>query len=171
MDAADYSTPSEVPGGTDYYYSTITAKETQSIDQFAEKNGCNGAHLRAWNNLPNPYVYANQTLKIWHPVHLLRHSTAKTEAPSGTNKKMESPMTVPANIVANGSSISGGSQKPIPVKKPAGPQKQYLFHKVKDKETMGDLSRRYGISVDALMALNNAADIKPGMLVKIKELK
>jgi LysM repeat protein len=46
-----------------------------------------------------------------------------------------------------------------------------LFHKVKDKETLGDLARRYSVSEDALMRLNNTAEVKAGMLVRIKELK
>jgi membrane-bound lytic murein transglycosylase D len=178
VDGNDYSTPSDVPGGTNYYYSTVTARETQLLDEFAEKNSCNGAQLRAWNNLPNHYVYANQTLRVWHPVHLLRHTVEKTEAPGSPVKKMESPAPVPSNVRANPVAAAAGNstaaiKPPVPITRPAsaGPQKQYLFHKVKDKETMGDLSRRYGISVDALMQLNNTADLKAGMLIRIKELK
>ncbi len=175
VDANEYSTPSDAPGGTSYYYTTVVAKETQLLDQFAEKVGSNGAQLRAWNNLPNHYVYANQSIKIWHPVHVLRHNSEKIEASAAASKKMDSPTPVPSNIAVGSATASNvaasGPKPPVPVKKPAGPQKQYLFHKVKDKENLGDLSRRYGISVDALMLLNNTAEIKPGMLVKIKELK
>lgn len=176
VDANEYITPSDVPGGTSYYYTTVAVNETQMVDQFAARVGCNGAQLRAWNSLPNHYVYANQTLKVWHPVHVLRHTGDKTEMAVPTAaaaKKLDSPVPVPSNVAAKPAAAKAnepGKKPAVIVKKSNEPQKQYLFHKVKDKESLSDIARRYGISVDSLMMLNNTAEIKSGMLIRIKEL-
>ena len=174
LDANDYTPPADhVPGGTQYYYTTIKCSEADLLDQFAAKAGCNGAQLRAWNNLPNHYVYPDQTLKVWHPVPAIKHIGAIESPVAANNKKTEAATAPTSRLIVT--TVSGGAAPAPtgakPATKPAGPQKQYQFHKVKDKETMGDLSRRYGVSEDALMNLNNTSDLKPGMLVKIKEIK
>jgi membrane-bound lytic murein transglycosylase D len=251
LDGSEYANVSGdgATTGNQYYFTNVAVSETDLADRFAAKIGASGVQLRAWNKLINPYVYANQTIKLWHPVHVIKHvggidvaAAIKTEVPA-------SPVRVPSNATApkpaaattvtstkpspNGGSttvttitrpatnppakaavgtkptVSGGAvavsartntgnttlvqptaakpsvptstvnaapitAKPAPttiIKTSSGTQTQYLFHKVKDKETLGDLARRYSVSEDALMRLNNTAEVKAGMLVRIKELK
>lgn len=176
VDASAYPAPSDAAAhnGVNYYCTTINCSETDIVDRFAAKSGYSGAQLRAWNNLSNHYVYPNQSLKVWHPVPALKHFGG-IEAPVSAAPSRPTPAAadVPSSRLIV-TTVSGGAAaapaKPA-VQRPATPQKQYQFHKVKDKETMSDLARRYGVSEDALIALNNTADVKPGMLVKIKELK
>jgi membrane-bound lytic murein transglycosylase D len=251
LDGSEYANVSGdgITSGNQYYFTNVAVSETDLADRFAAKIGASGVQLRVWNNLANPYVYANQTVKIWHPVHVIKHvggidvaAAQKTEVPASpvrvpSNATAPKPSTAPATTVTSTKpSPNGGSTtvttitrpatnpptkptvgatpaKPttgVPVStvnsgtsttlvKPSAPttgtavsatpvttkptasttiiksssstQTQYLFHKVKDKETLGDLARRYSVSEDALMRLNNTAEVKAGMLVRIKELK
>ena len=259
LDGSEYANVSGdgTTSGNQYYFTNVAVSETDLADRFAAKIGASGVQLRVWNNLINPYVYANQTVKIWHPVHVIKHvggidvaAAIKTEVPASpvrvpSNATAPKPSTAPATTVTStkpspnggsttvttiirpatnpptkatagatpakptasgatavpvgsntgnstatlvkpsatsGPSASTGTVSATPVTaKPAssttiiktssGSQTQYLFHKVKDKETLGDLARRYSVSEDALMRLNNTAEIKAGMLLRIKELK
>lgn len=261
LDSNHYNSDADLTnnGSNQYFYTTINVAETNLADEYASKIGASGVQLRAWNRLTTPYVYANQSLKVWHPVHVIKHmggidvAANKTETPAapvkidpkvkaqatpaGASKPTAPVVTTATKPNANGGSTTvttytrpasastiqaatgkpvanNGGLKPIinsantaattttatkpvtttsqgalatttavkptttsaPVTRPAGtstgaPQKQYQFHKIKDNESMADLSRRYGVSMDALILLNNTADVKPGMLVKIKELK
>jgi membrane-bound lytic murein transglycosylase D len=153
LEGADYYSTDPAANGA-YYQTLVKCNEPEFVDRFAQKIGTTGAHLRAWNNIEGIYVQPNQTLRIWKPVPVLKH-LAGVEAP--VEKPVETPIpTEKVNAAAPTSLKATG--------------KQYLFHKVSDGESIHDLSRRYGVSVDRLVALNNVTELRVGMLLRIKEI-
>jgi membrane-bound lytic murein transglycosylase D len=203
LEAAEYE-PSTDFGDGKYYMTQITPSESEYVDRFAQKIGCTGAQLRAWNNLPNHFVYPNEPLKIWNPVLVQKHSKDRIEAPkvnataatkptspasgkptaAGT-KPTTVPVTAttgkPTTATATTTSTvkpttaAATTTKPVVVVKPQQPAaangKEYQWHTVAKGEKLSDISRRYGVSTDALMMLNNTSDIKAGQRLKIKEIK
>jgi membrane-bound lytic murein transglycosylase D len=110
-------------------------------------------------------------------------NTVVVGQPSG-NKPAANPSArpvaaAPASTAPNDVTSPSGAAKPAAnapttiIRKAGsgGPQKQYQFHKVKEGENLASLARRYNVSLDQLQVLNETTEVKPGALVKIKELK
>ncbi len=116
LDNSQYSGDAEVASGSNqYYYTNISVNQTDLTDQFAARIGASGIQLRAWNQLTTPYVYANQSLKIWQPVHVIKHMggiEVKPEiaaAPVKIDPKAKASATAP-----NGKPAAGAAAKPTP---------------------------------------------------------
>jgi membrane-bound lytic murein transglycosylase D len=173
LDANEYRGSSDFGDGQ-YYMTQITPHEADYADRFAEKLGVSGAQLRAWNDLQNQFVYPDSPLKIWNPVLVQQSSRQRIEIPgtsaaAAKTKKVDQVSTTPPPAVA---SKPQAPATPAPKPKPAaGPQKEYQWHVVRANESMNDISRRYSVSMDALMALNNTNQVKAGDRIKIKEIK
>jgi membrane-bound lytic murein transglycosylase D len=171
LDGEDYRVSSDFGDGK-YYVTQVTPHEADYADRFAEKIGVSGAQLRAWNNLPNQWVYPNQPLKIWNPVLVQKSSRERIELPAdkpNKTKKMDAMLTTPAPATASQPQTPA---TPAPKPKPTtGPTKEYQWHVVKKNESMSDIARRYSVSIDALMALNKTSEVKVGQRIMIKELK
>lgn len=165
LDAHDY-TPTGALGDGRYYETTVTVKEVDFVERFAEKNNLSAAQVRAWNNLPNNFVYPDQQLKIWSPVLVQKHSKERIEAPAPKVKKVENFTATPTQPSTVKPTAAAETAKP-----PVPKQKEYQWHTVGRNESLSDVARRYGVSTDALMMLNNTAEVKVGMRLKIKELK
>jgi membrane-bound lytic murein transglycosylase D len=168
LDAGEY-TPTGALGDGRYFQTTVTVKEVDFVERFAAKNNLSAAQVRAWNKLPNNFVYPDQQLKIWNPVLVQKHSKERIEAPAPKVKKVDNFTEAPAKpseVKATKPSGAGDAAK-----SPVAKQKEYQWHTVGRNESLSDVARRYGVSTDALMLLNNTADVKAGMRLKIKELK
>ena len=73
FDNSDLGNPDDLGDGR-YWQSFVNVAAPEHIDQFAQKFGLSGTHLKSWNNLGSNFVYAGTKLKIWHPVYVLKHT-------------------------------------------------------------------------------------------------
>ena len=153
-----------------YWHSLVNIQQPDHIDAFAQKIGCSGDHLKAWNGLETNYVYSGQTLKIWHPVYVQKHSAIRIEAPdknaSKTRIKVNAvpPQDNPAPAAANTAPPTS-----IVRRESLSGDAQYQYHTVRRNESLEDIARQYATSVESLRKLNNTTDLNVGMRLKIRE--
>ncbi len=149
-----------------YWQSTVNLRETISIDDFANRLGMCGEHIKCWNNLDGNYLYPGQSLKLIRPVYVQKHASIRIEAPGG-NAKIQHSTGTKTNGAASG---TNGKQTATLPSEPETPRvKQYQFHTVKRNESLEDIARQYSTSVESLRKYNNCNDVKFGMRLKIRE--
>jgi membrane-bound lytic murein transglycosylase D len=121
LDGSKYSNDAgsePASGANQYHYTTITVNETDLADNYASRIGASGIQLRVWNQLANPYVYANQTLKIWHPVHVIKHIGGIDVANLNKNEVPAAPVKIDPKAKAN---PTGAKPTATAAAKPAAP--------------------------------------------------
>jgi membrane-bound lytic murein transglycosylase D len=139
-------------GDGKYAHISITTTQSEHIDRLAERYGCNGEHLKTWNQLTNNYVSAGQKIKIWRPIRVLKHEQTRIEAPAAAAaRKPAKTENTPA--------------KPAVV---PPPPPQPVFHTVQRAETLSDIARNYNVKETDIQALNKFSNLKVGMRIKIK---
>ena len=156
-----------------YWNSLVNVQQPESVESIARKIGCNGDHLKAWNNLESNYVYSGQSLKIWHPVYVQKHSAIRIEAPdkNTASKPKKNEPAKPALSPPKAITEQSVSNSPVSVaaRNEAATGTQYQFHTVRRNESLEDIARQYATSVESLRKLNNVAAISVGMRLKIRE--
>ena len=172
LESSDNFVNSNIGDGR-YWHSLVNVQQPESIDNFAQKLGCNGDHLKTWNNLESNYVYSGQSLKIWHPVYVQKHSAIRIDAPDKNvatkprkNEPAKPPLSSPQAIAEQ-----TVSNRPVSVnaQNDGSADTQYQFHTVRRNESLEDIARQYATSVESLRKLNNATVINVGMRLKIRE--
>jgi membrane-bound lytic murein transglycosylase D len=83
----NYTSPDAGDGR--YWQSTVNLRETVSIDDFACRLGMCGEHIKSWNNLNTNYLYPGQSLKLFRPVFVQKHSAIRIEAPDAGKAKIQ----------------------------------------------------------------------------------
>ncbi len=158
-----------------YWNTFVNVQQPEHIEMVAQKIGCNADHLKAWNKLSTNYVNSGQSLKIWHPVYVQKHSPLRIEAPvqvttAGKPKKNEA-----ATAAATPSKVTAGpagfQPPPPPVIKPQESLRkgEFQFHTVQRNQSLEDVARQYATTVESLRKLNGTDAIKAGMRLKIRE--
>ena len=161
---SEVGNPSDLGDGR-YWQTFVNVSAPEHIDQFAQKFGLSGTHLKSWNNLNSNFVYAGTKLKIWRPVYVLKHTpSGRIEAPlPDKTKKMQS-STPGKNTV--GSAVPN-SAAVVPTERPR--IITYHYHTVRRNESQEDIARQYGTSVESLRRLNSLEQYKVGMRLKVRE--
>lgn len=163
----DYTSP-DIGDGR-YWQSTMNLRETVKVDDFANRLGLCGEHIKCWNNLNGNYLYPGQEVKLFRPVFVQKHASIRIDAP-GSRSTIQS-----AGGISKNSGPSSGAQQNEhqAFTFPAEPQtpriRQYLFHTVKRNESLEDIARQYSTSVESLRKRNNCNNVKFGMRLKIRE--
>lgn len=164
------ATPNTNLGDGRYWQLTATIQQADNVDRVAAMLGCHSEHLKAWNDLNSDFVQAGESLKVWRPVYVFKHSPLRIEAPKqpavAAGKEKSSPEKPGKNTGLS------KAEDPVPVLKPeeAGQFKQYQWHTVRRNESLDDIARQYGTPSDVLRKLNNCESITIGMRLKVKEL-
>ncbi len=167
-----------------YYMSSVNVSQAEHIDVFAQKLGLCGDQLCVWNKLSSNFVQPNQTLKLWKPVLVQKHTGgikidapgAKIQAASKPAKETGKPGGKPAtsdNKAKPAAAIPATTQQPTIEsyqrnQKPAG-EISFQYHTVRRNESLEDISRQYATSVESLRKLNNFDTAKFGMRIKIRQ--
>ncbi|MCC6462636.1 MAG: transglycosylase SLT domain-containing protein [Saprospiraceae bacterium] len=164
------ATPNTNLGDGRYWQLSVAVQQGDQVDRVAAMLACHPEHLKAWNDLKTDYVQAGQSLKVWRPVYVFKHSPLRIEAPKQeTGKPVGGSSAKP-----NKSKLSDGSapSDPVPVlrQEEAEQYKQYQWHTVRRNESLDDVARQYSTPVESLRKLNNCETIKIGMRLKVKEL-
>ncbi|MBK7938726.1 MAG: transglycosylase SLT domain-containing protein [Lewinellaceae bacterium] len=157
-----------------YWHSLVNVQQPETLDNFAQKVGCNGDHLKAWNNLESNYVYTGQSLKLWHPVYVQKHSAIRIEAPDKNTAGAKPKKNEPAKPASSPPKAMPGqttANSPVSVnsRHDANATPQYQFHTVRRNESLEDIARQYATSVESLRKLNNLSTLNIGMRLKIRE--
>ena len=165
------ASPNTNLGDGRYWQLSVSIQQGDHIDRVASMLGCHPEHLKAWNDLKSDVVEAGQSLKVWRPVYVFKHSPLRIEAPKPgeeTTRRPE-PSAVKPGKPAVAESMPAD---PVPVvnRAEADQFKQYQFHTVGRNESLDDIARQYGTPVATLRKLNNCETIKIGMRLKVKEL-
>ncbi len=143
-------------GDGKYAHITITATQSEPIDRLADRYGCNGEHLKTWNQRAELQVEAGEKLKIWRPIRVLKHEQTRIEAPPAVAATTTRKQTKP----------EGAATKPAAPPPPTQPQS--VFHTVQRAETLRDIARNYQVKESDIQSLNKFANLKVGMRLKIK---
>ena len=153
-----------------YWTSKVNVKEVQHVDKLAACYGLCGVQVKSWNNLESNFVSPGQTLQLYRPVFVQKHSGIRIEAPSVAT-------IAPAkqSLAAKKSNVPAGKPKPSvqPALVHAEPlmprEKQYQYHTVRRNESLEDIARQFATSVESLRKLNNLESVKFGARLKIRE--
>lgn len=153
-----------------YWISNARPKEVEHIDRFAARLGVSGVQLKSWNDLESNYVQPGQTLKLFRPVYVQKHSGIRIEAPSVAvaTAKPAAPAPKKTNAPA-GKSKPGTNPVAVVQEEKAPVEKQYQYHIVRRNESLEDIARQYATSVESLRKMNNLDSVKFGARIKIRE--
>jgi membrane-bound lytic murein transglycosylase D len=151
-----------------YWKSTVTVRTTESVDKFGEKVGFNGDQIKTWNRLGNNFVYEGDQIALVHPVFVQKHSQIRIEAPAQPGSKPKARKTAAA--------IPAPEQEPEAAAEPAPPPpddkpavSQFQYHTIRRNESLDDIARQYGTSVETLRKLNGSDPVKFGSRLKIRQ--
>jgi membrane-bound lytic murein transglycosylase D len=148
-----------------YYQFFAQAPQAGHVARIAELMGTNGDQLISWNNLQSPNINAGQSLRVWRPVIVQKHTALKIEAPAATRRQTirnfePAPVRSPVvRLVARRTAV------PLPQ---APRHTAYQWHTLQRNESLSDLARQYNVSLDSLRKLNDTAVLKAGARIRIK---
>ena len=131
---------------------TYTVRRGESLGVIAHKHGVSVTQLKNWNNLRSDNIRPGQHLTIQKPV------TASATVPTSTSKKADAAVA---------------QAKPTPTGKTAVSQSdlvEYIYHVVQPGDTLWDIARKNGISVDEIKRMNNGLEskqLRPGKKIKV----
>lgn len=148
-----------------YLLQTLVTDKPDFVENIAQRYGCYTEHLKAWNSLSGNYLPAGQTLKIWRPIPVLRRQNVGIQAGSpsvNTSGKPRQSGSADHGEQASQSAIGRlRTQKEVP---------EFVWHTVQRNESLSDIARLYGISIENLLKFNNLSDpgsvISPGRRIK-----
>ena len=169
-DNKDYVNPDLGDGR--YWQSLVNIQQPEHIETVAQKVGCNADHLKAWNKITSNYVNTGQSLRIWHPVYVQKHSSLRIEAPAqNTNSNKPAKTEAPKPATSPTKPSIGQSSAPPPVIKPQdSPRKgEFQYHTVQRNESLEDIARQYATSAQSIRKINGLDSLKVGMRLKIRE--
>jgi len=164
------ATPNSNLGDGRYWQLPVSIQQADHVERVAAMLGCHSEHLKSWNNLRSDFIQAGQSLKVWRPVYVFKHSPLRIEAPqqdAASLKKLEA-----AGKPGKNSLTQAIPSDPVPVfkREEAEQFKQYQWHTVRRNESLDDIARQYGTPTDVLRKLNNCDNIQIGLRLKVKEL-
>jgi membrane-bound lytic murein transglycosylase D len=155
-----------------YWQSVTVPKQAENVNQFAQKFGLCGEHLKSWNKLGNNTVQPGQELVIWHPVYVQRHSSGRISAPEQPKTKPAKSDKEPVKVKRQfqDEPAPAATAQPAPYVPEEPKTIQFQFHTVKRNESLEDIARQYATSIESLRKLNpNADTLKFGMRLKIRQ--
>lgn len=154
-----------------YWHSLVNIQQPEHIDNIAQKIGCNADQLKAWNKMESNYAHTGQSLKIWHPVYVQKHSPIRIEAPLQGAAKPKKNEAQPLGAVPprNASGQTTTAPPPIIRQQESARKGEFQFHTVQRNESLEDIARQYATTVETLRKLNSTDTIKVGMRLKIRE--
>lgn len=156
-----------------YWVSNARPKEVEHVDRFAARLGISGVQLKSWNDMESNYVQPGQTLKLFRPVFVQKHSGIRIEAPASATIAPSKPAAKPQSKPSSppvGKTKPGSNQTAVIERAEQMPvEKQYQYHTVRRNESVEDIARQYATSVESLRKLNNLDSVKFGMRLKIRE--
>lgn len=133
--------------------SYYTVKKGDNLGAIAQKYQCSANDIQNWNNLSNNLIYPGQKLIVYKPVAL------SEEAPVAEKKTEE---------VATASTSKNTASKN---QKTANSDSKYIYHVVKQGDTLWDIARQYdGVTVNQIKQLNqlsNGHKLKIGQVLKV----
>lgn len=133
-----------------------TVKSGDNLGFIAEWYDVKASQLRGWNGILGNMIKAGQSIKVYVPkakVHIYKDINRLSFA-----QKQRDGSKSRSNAVQTAKlSTSSGN---------------YIVHKVKPGDTLWSISRNNGVAVNQILRLNNLANsrnLKPGMILKIRE--
>ena len=157
----DYNTAESGDGR--YWKGVISIEKAEQLEELAHRYGLCSDHLKTWNGLNSNFVAAGQVLALWHPVFVHKHQKVKISAPVQASS--------PAVKQEINTGVLTGKQQAMMLSTPVRrepPQPQApRFHTVRRNESLEDIARQYGTSVETLRQLNKTEVIKTGSRVRV----
>lgn len=136
-----------------YLLQTIVTDKPDFVENIANRNSCFSEHLKAWNGLSGNYLPAGQTLKIWRPVPVLRRQNIGIHTAETATVASGKP---------NPSGAAGNNdphrQSTINRLRTRQEEPEYVWHTVQRNESLNDIARLYGVSIENLLKFNNLSD-------------
>jgi len=152
-----------------YWISQVTAREVEHVDRLAARLGLSGVQVKSWNNMESNYVQPGQTLQLFRPVFVQKHSGLRIEAPSNSVRPAGSAAPQKSNLPGEKTQPgASGSAAVFHEERLASGEKQFQYHIVRRNESLEDIARQYATSVESLRKLNNLDQVKFGSKLKIR---
>ena len=133
-------------------------RKGEKISSIARKYGVTVADLKTWNRIGKKGVAAGKRLVIY--------VREESKVAPTVAKVSDAPKTPQTNLASNPDSTKEAKQKLAD-----NSSSKYKFHKVQKGETLYQLSKKYGISLNDLIELNNLkknAQLQRGQTIKVK---
>lgn len=136
---------------------TYTVKSGDNLGYIAEWYDVQTSQLRSWNGISGNLIRQGQHLKIYVPEnkeHIYKDINQLTFA------QKQDPNQPSSEVMAS-------KVDAIPQSK-----RNFVNYKIQSGDTLWDISRKNGISVNEIKQLNNITNtknLKPGMVIKIRE--
>jgi membrane-bound lytic murein transglycosylase D len=153
-----------------YWVSQVNVRDAEHVDRLAMRLGLSGVQIKAWNGLESNYVQPGQTLRLFRPVFVQKHSGLRIEAPAVETGDPANKPVRKDNAPAGKTKPGGASSAAVMPKQEQAPrEKEYQYHTVRRNESLEDIARQYATSVERLRKLNNLENVKFGTRLKIRE--
>ena len=136
---------------------TYTVKNGDNLGFIAEWYDVQASDLRGWNGISGNLIRAGQRLKVYIPKEKA-HIYSDINKLTFTQKQGES------------DPVRGDNNEQIAALQQNG--RNYTIYKIQNGDTLWDISRKNGISINEIKQLNNISNsknLKPGMVIKIRE--
>ncbi len=140
-----------------YYYGATGAgrvyvvRKGDNLGKIAARYHVSVSQIKKWNHLSSSVIRPGQKLKIYSS----RYEEAVASAPSSNENKT-------AATASSGSTKTSSSQ--------VSGSSQYVYYKARYGDTLWDIARKHGTTVDEIKALNGSSkcnNLKAGTVLKI----
>lgn len=144
-------------------------RKGETLASIAAKYNCTPADIKKWNRLKKGTVKARQELLVY---------TRKKTPPAANPAKAEETMLAknsgsdPNFIGPPVDSANLAKSNPLPVSKSpsVANNEKYIYHTIRQGDTLWEIATRYKVSMDQIKNLNNiknANSLKPGQKIKV----
>ena len=125
---------------------TYKVRSGDNLGSIGRKFGVSVSQLQEWNGLSDASIYAGQILVVSKPAKASKAKTEKSEKPAEkSEKKKENP--------------------------PKTENGEFISHKVESGESLWDISRKYGVTIEQIVEWNKkkSTKVKAGEVLKIRQ--
>jgi len=135
---------------------TYTVKSGDNLGFIAEWYDVSAKKIRGWNSISGNLIKPGQQLKVYVPaekVHIYEEINQLSAERRNDNQKQN-------NTTSNNQVVASLDTR------------NYIVYKIKNGDTLWDISRKNGVSLEQIKQLNNITNpknLKPGMSIKIRE--
>lgn len=139
---------------------TYTVKPGDNLGFIAEWYDTKASKIRGWNNISGNMIKPGQELRVYVPKskkHVYKdiNKLSFSEKRDNGNSPQQAAKDDKEKVLAQ-------NQR----------QKTFVKYKIKNGDTLWDISRKNGVSIEDIKQLNNISNtrnLKPGMVIKIRE--
>lgn len=168
-DGANYAT-SETGDGR-YWKTLIQADKEETLESLATRLGHCADHIKSWNGLTANFVVSGQALALWNPVFVQQHQKIKIPGQDG---KVSAKQKINTGVVGPQTMPPSAPHLPTPatayLSTPVRREQKIpvvRYHTLRRHESLEDVARLYGTTMDNLKNLNGNDPVQVGSRIRL----